>query len=417
MHTDDALHALKLANQTIDSVAHALAIAQSVDEPCITAILGAARELQRMLEAVVTEVVRLATRSDTPQPAESILNPSGTVPRGQVQAETERARVADEFPLLAESHRRGKAHTGNIDVLARLTRSMNEKDLAAMAEHDNALTKAAQRLGDESFRKRVSRLRDKIRNDAGGTAAQQAIDDSFARIVPNKERSSVQLHGSFDPVRGAGIKAALARETKFLADHPELCQGMTPAQVAAQAFHDLILRGDGIDRSATPRPSVHIHVLADRDTMANGPHDNSITETFDGLPIGPATVGRLCCDATMRRIDTAPDGYVHVSRSTRSISQTQRAALRSLYPSCPISGAGWESIEIHHVIFFSKSKRTVLSELVPVSRRWHHLIHDGGWTLEMDTDRTLRLSQPDGTLFKVIAPPVPINQVDHALAA
>ncbi len=71
---------------------------------------------------------------------------------------------------------------------------------------------------------------------------------------------------------------------------------------------------------------------------------------------------------------------------------------------------------VEHV-FFRQSKRTVLSELVPISRRWHHLIHDDGWTLEMDPDRTLHLSQPDGTLFKTIAPPTPINQKDHDLAA
>jgi len=417
MQTNDALNALAATRISLAPVAGSLAGISSTDEPGATTLLTAAREVQRLVDAVITEIIRLNARSDAPIPAESMLGGSGGVPRNQAHAEIERARVVDDFPLLAENHRNGQAHTGNIDVLARITRSMSDNEVAAMQQHDQALADAARRLGDESFRKRVSRLRDKIRSDAGNTAAQLAVDGSFARITPNKERSSLQLHGSFDPIRGAGIKAALAREAKFLSEHPELCRGLTPAQIAAQAFHDLILRGDSVDRAATARPSVRIHVLADRDSLVDGPHDNSIAETFDGLPIGPATLGRLCCEATMRRIDTAPDSNVHVSRIARSPSEAQRVALRSLYPSCPISGAGWESIEIHHVIFFNKSKRTVLGELVPISRRWHHLIHDGGWKLEMDPDRTLRLARPDGTLFKVIAPPVPINQVDHALAA
>jgi len=410
MQTDDALKALAEARSALAPVARSLATAPSSDDEAATsAVLTAVREVQRLVEGVVTEILRLSARGDAPLPAESLLGGSGTVPRSQVHAEVARARVADDFPALAESHRNGQAHTGNIDVLARITRAMSKDELAAMVQHDEALADAARRLGDESFRKRVSRLRDKIRADAGNTAAQQAVDDSFAHVAPNRERSSFQLHGSFDPIRGAGIKAALAREAKFLTEHPELCRGMTPAQVAAQALHDLVLRGDGADRAGAPRPSIRIHVLADRDTMVSGPYDNSIAETFDGLPIGPATLGRLCCEATMRRIDTAPDGEVHVSRIARSPSETQRVALRALYPVCPISGAGWESIEIHHVIFFNESRRTVLDELVPISRRWHHLIHDGGWKLEMGADRTLRLSRPDGTLFQVIPPPVPIN--------
>ncbi len=417
MQTTAVSNSLIEVRSVLTPVAGALASIPTGDESDAGALLAATREIQRLLDGVITEIIRLSARCEAPLPAESLLGGSGTVPRSQIHAEIERARVAAAFPALAESHRTGRAHTGNIDVLARITRSMSNDELAAMRLHDQALADAAHRLGEESFRKRVSRLRDKIRTDAGDTAAQQAIEDSFARVTPNKERSSYQLHGNYDPIRGAAIKAAIAREAKFLADHPELCRDMNPAQIAAQAFHDLVLRGDSVDRASVPRPSVRIHVLADRDTLATGAHDNSIAETFDGLPIGPAVLGRLCCEATMRRIDTTPDGQVHVSRTARSPSETQRVALRALYPSCPISGVGWESVEIHHVIFFNESKRTVLSELVPISRRWHHLIHDGGWKLEMEADRTLRVSRPDGTLFQVIAPPVPINQADHTLAA
>ena len=113
-----------------------------------------------------------------------------------------------------------------------------------------------------------------------------------------------------------------------------------------------------------PRPGVQIHVLSDWDTLESGPHDGSIAETFDGAPIGTATLDRLCCDATMRRIATTPDAQVHVARTARSPSAAQRAALRALYPHCPISGAGWESIEIHHVIYYEQSQHTVLSELI-----------------------------------------------------
>ncbi len=379
-------------------------------------MLGAARHIQRLLDGVIAEITRCAVK-ESAVPVDTLLAADGTVPRTQVQAEIERTRVTEAFPSVASAWRRGAAYTSNVDVLARVTRSMSPDEIAALTEHDDTLAEAGGRLGEESFRKRVSRLRDKIRADGGTTAAEQAIDDSFARIAPNRERASYRLQGQFDPIRGASVKAAVARESKYLADHPELCRGMDAAQIAAQALHDLVLRGDSIDRTSVPRASVRIHVLSDRDTLLTGAHDQSIAETFEGLPIGTATLGRLCCESSMRAVDTAPDSQVNVSRATRSPSEAQRIALRALYETCPISGAGWESIEIHHVIFHRESGRTVLDELVPISRRWHHLVHDAGWTLEMDADRTLRLSRPDGTLDRVIAPPVPINRIDHDLAA
>ena len=383
----------------------------------IEAMLATARQIQRLIDGVLSEIARLAERCDGLAPTETLLIADGTVPRHQVQAEIERTRVAEAFPTTASYWRDGDAHTSNIDVLARLTRSLTEAELTAMRHEDEALAAAAGRLGEESFRKRVTRLRNKVRSDGGTTAANQVVADSFARVTPTRERDAYKIQGLLDPLRGAAAKAAIARETKFLTDHPELCVEMTPAQVAAQALHDLILRGDSVDHTSLPRASVQISVLSDRDTLEHGPHAESIAETFEGLAIGTGSLARLCCEASLRAVDTSPDAKVNVSRATRSPSQAQRAALRALYPSCPISGAGWESIEIHHVIFYEISQRTVLSELVPLSRRWHHLIHDGGWILTMDADRTLHLSHPDGTPFRTIAPPTPINQADHDLAA
>lgn len=407
-----ALHRIRadlapLASQ-LSSDEHALGLV----EPALPLL----RTIQRLTDGLLTRIVN-ASQDASSTPIDTLLTAGGTIPRTQARAETERARVAGSFPAVAAAIESGVAHTANIDVLARLTRSMSPADLVVLGDHHAALADAAGRLSEESFRKRVSRLRDKIRRDGGNTAAVQVENDSFARVAPNAARDAYRLQGGFDPVRGAAIKAAIAREVAHLTDDPESSRGMDGAQLSAQALHDLVLRGDSVDRTEVARASVRVHVLCDRDTLVSGPHDDTIAETLDGLPIGAGTLGRLCCEATMRRVETAPDGHVSVSRTSRSPSEAQRIALRALYPVCPISGVGWESIEIHHTIFFGTSRRTVPSELVPISRRWHHLIHDAGWTLAMDSDRTLHLSRPDGTLERVIAPPVPINQADHELAA
>ena len=155
--------------------------------------------------------------------------------------------------------------------------------------------------------------------------------------------------------------------------------------------------------------------------METGPHEATVAETEDGTTLDPATVGRLCCDAGLRRLDVLPDANVHVSQTARTATPAQKSALRAMYDGCPISGAPWSQCEVHHTVFYKDSGRTVLSELVPISRRWHHLVHEGGWTLSMDSERTLTLSRPDGTTEKSI-PSSPAhasraNSKEHALAA
>ena len=107
----------------------------------------------------------------------------------------------------------------------------------------------------------------------------------------------------------------------------------------------------------------------------------------------------------------------------------------ALYPGCAISGAPWSQVEIHHVVFREHGGPTSLDNLIPLSRRWHHAarcrsltklladahnsqLHDEGWRLDMDTDRSLRLYRPDGTLHLDLPPPTPVlSQADTTLAA
>ncbi len=329
-------------------------------------LLAVVREIQRMMDAVVAEIAHASLSTSGGPSIDDALADGGTIPRHQVRSEIERSRVASCFPDAGAAYRAGAIPSANIDVLARLTSKLSDGETGALQQHDAALTKAAAKLGEESFRKRVRRVRDKVRAGGGTTAAEQVEADSFARITPTIERDGYRIAGSLDPLRGAAVNAALARETKHLADDPNLCLSMTGAQITAQAMHDLILRGDSTERTGVPRASVRLHVLCDRYTLASGPHPDSIAETFEALSIGTATLGRLCCDATMRRVDTSADNQVHVPRASRSPSEA---------PSC---------------------------------------------SLALATSRHQQSSRPDGTLDRVIQPPTPINlsrRNQHDLAA
>ena len=433
--------AVRASSARLEGVAAALSSCR-LDAAAVEHLLAEVRVLQRRTVGVLVALSKAALaneREGRGPVVEEVLGAGGTVGRSEARTEIERARLGERFPEVASGLTAGSVHTGNVDVLARMTAGMSDNDVAVLSGRDSDIADAASRLGEDSFRKRLQRMRDKVHQDNGATAAQQAIDDSFARVSLTRDRSTYRLSGQLDPLRGSAVQAALAREYRWLSSQPELVAGFngdqtprqtpdqTPDQTSdqrmAQAIHDLIMRGDSISRhTGSTRPNVSVVVLTDRQTMESGPHDRTVAETEDGTRLDPVTVGRLCCDAGLRRLDVLPDASVHVSHSGRTATPAQKAALRAMYEGCPISGAPWSQCEVHHVVFYRDSGRTTLSELVPISRRWHHLVHEGGWTLTMDADRTLILSRPDGTTHRRIAfaalnTSTATPRKEHALAA
>ncbi|MGF1596201.1 MAG: HNH endonuclease signature motif containing protein [Acidimicrobiales bacterium] len=134
--------------------------------------------------------------------------------------------------------------------------------------------------------------------------------------------------------------------------------------VMARAFSGLLIRGANTTPSFTnQRVGVEIGVLADHDTLERGPHEYSVLETADGLALTPSQVGRLCCDATLRRVTTGGPDRLSVSRAARTATPAQRVALLALYGGCAISGADWSDCEIHHVVYWEHDGPTDLDNL------------------------------------------------------
>ena len=41
-----------------------------------------------------------------------------------------------------------------------------------------------------------------------------------------------------------------------------------------------------------------------------------------------------------------------------------------------------------------------MSNLLPLCETHHHLVHEGGWNLSIDTERTVTWIKPDGTVWQ-----------------
>ena len=164
-----ALEALGGLGSSLDTHAPA---AGELDE-----LVAGVRRAERLCSAVLVRLAHAArahSRNGRCAPPETLLQADGAVTSSHALRDVARARVASTFPAVGAAIGAGAAFGENVDILARTTDMMTEAEIEALRASDAVLADAASRLGAESFRKRVQRMRDKIRGDAGQTASQQA---------------------------------------------------------------------------------------------------------------------------------------------------------------------------------------------------------------------------------------------------
>jgi hypothetical protein len=88
-------------------------------------------------------------------------------------------------------------------------------------------------------------------------------------------------------------------------------------------------------------------------------------------------------------------------RSVRTANRQQRRALRAMYRTCahPDCTVAFSACKAHHIRWWWRHLGpTDLDNLIPLCERHHHLVHEGGWTLSMTTDRVTTWTRPDGTV-------------------
>ena len=145
-------------------------------------------------------------------------------------------------------------------------------------------------------------------------------------------------------------------------------------------------------------------MLIDHDTMDVGLHQQSVCETGAGQPVPPDTVRRVGCDADVVPVVVDSTGVVlSMGRTQRTATAEQRTALRVMYRTCahPDCLVGFDACDIHHATAVLARRRVHRpgQTWIPLCQLHHHHVHEGGWTLTLQPDRTIHLRRPDGTLY------------------
>lgn len=172
----------------------------------------------------------------------------------------------------------------------------------------------------------------------------------------------------------------------------------TPAGRRADALVDVCRRFlDGQQHRSGGRHRPHLNVIVDLEDLVG----NGSGRTLEGLPLSPAVLHQLACDAGIHRIITdGPSSILDYGRTTRTIPPAVYTSLVVRDWGCRFPGcdrpADW--CEGHHIQPWELGGPTCLSNLVLLCSRHHHRIHLPGWHLKLLPTGTVEVTQPDGTV-------------------
>jgi hypothetical protein len=185
------------------------------------------------------------------------------------------------------------------------------------------------------------------------------------------------IDGVLDPEGGAALKSAIDALSKRHAPDDE----RTPRQRRADALTEIVFHA--MDEGKLPKRNgvrPHITVTTTLEGL-KGELGAPASDLEHGMPISSITVQRLACDGCLSRVLMADSQVIDVGRATRSVSPSQKRALRARDKHCRFPGCdrpvSWTNP--HHIEFWARGGPTNLPNLVSLCWFHHRCVHEGGW--------------------------------------
>jgi Domain of unknown function (DUF222) len=284
------------------------------DSTALAVLTSAIHRVQCWLDALNAAV---AVRADelaaegAGGPACMVLTDGGRRSSRQAAVVTERATVCASMPAVHAALSAGTVSAGHADAIARAGHRFDERGRVELAALECELVELAARTTVERFDRKVRDLARRLSRDDGlrhheRLKAQRAV----ARWIDGEGMCITRI--SLDPEADARFSAVF--DAAVAAEQAQPDEGRTFDQLKADAFLNLVTAPAA---PGTQRPA-QLLALIDYDTMAEGLHERSVCETFDGQPLPPATVRRLACEAEIIPVVLGGDGQVlEVGRARR----------------------------------------------------------------------------------------------------
>lgn len=346
----------------------------------------------------------LAEQGRAPDPRSSLSN-HGRQSSKDAKAATEREQVCTELPGFEEALAAGEVSAGHVDAVAHATRGLDAEERAEFTAEAESL------LGDAS-RQSVDAFDRSCRELARGIRARHNSRSDVDELERQKSQSKVSrwvdrqtgMHKTLieaDPETDRRIWSAVQRERARL----RASQDRTGR--AATTFDRLTVDAlvSAVSSPTAQAPGrgpsgdrIVVHVGLDRLT---GDDDDGPCETDSGTPLPAETVRRLACEAEIIPVVLDGAGVVlDQGRAKRLATAEQRLAIEAMQSTCshPDCTVSIDECRIHHVDVWQHGGRTDLGRMAPLCETHHHLVHEGGWSLLMQPDRSATWVRPDGVI-------------------
>lgn len=352
--------------------------------------------VRNQLDAAIGERLQVADVEETTVAEEGRATRSWLIETQQVNPgeATKRMRVAralPSHPYLAKAHRAGEIGLDHAHAICRATaavapefREIIETTLVDLARHAPAAD-----LGAE------------IETLLIASGAEPGGDEAHARRL---NRRGLRIARTFN-----GMRSVSGLLTPEVAESLEIALGVLSQKT-----------GDDDTRSHEQRQhdavgDLATHYLAHADLPAvNGErprvvvtidYDSLVAELRDtagslpsGATISPATARRLACDAGIIPAVLGSDGEVlDIGKTNRCFHHAvRRAAWIEQHGKCAYPGCRRPPVNCHHITWWTHGGLSTLDNAAWLCAFHHWLVHEGGWQLRRESDRSLVFTGPDG---------------------
>jgi hypothetical protein len=361
----------------------------------------AVARLQAFVDLAKVQIARrgheLADQGDTSS-AHALID-EGRCTGLDAKATNGRDQVCTTLPEFEEALASGTVTGAHLDALHQHTKNLTDAERADLADVADRLVADAAVQPAALFDRNVKAVVDKIReiHRPGSDADELDRQRQQSRVKRWTERDTgmKQTLISLDPIRDASLWAVIDHHLARLRQDPANAD-----RPYAELQVEAVLASVNAGEPATRVPEIVAHV--DASSLCHDRHPDTMCETIDGTPIPVSTIQRMCCEAIIQAVIVNPDGTVdQLCAEQRTANRAQRRMLAAMYSTCahPHCDVAFSACRIHHVVWWTNGGQTVLGNLLPLCETHHHLVHEGGWHLEIDTARRVTWTRPDGTIW------------------
>jgi hypothetical protein len=373
----------------------------TMDRDGLAELVAAIAALRAWCDARQVRAVRAQRRLAAEGRAESpkdLLASDGKQSAKDAKAADERERVCTSMPGFEDALAAGTVSAGHLDALANASRRLDDAERAELATHAADLLVDAANQPVDAFEREC---RDLVRlitatsaHSSDGDELERQRRASKVSRWTDPETGMRHTHLELDPERDAALWASIDAARRRLRRAGSGSPDWNQLQVDA-VLH--AVRGNAPGGGG-------VLALVDVHTLVGGLHERSVCELADGTALPVATVRRLACELGI--IPVVLDGAgraLDVGRRQRLATEAQRHALLAMHTTCAFPGctAPVEWCEVHHVEPWEQGGSTDLDNLLPLClvEGHHHLVHDGGWSIELRPDRSITVRRPDGVAW------------------